>query len=117
MANLYSDHNIHRWAIRSLASLSAASLAEDDYGVVQRRLHQVLNVLLDLLITLEKNGKVLPSLSFAAAGKMLREQQSIKCETISAIYRITDTFSNQLESIPVDAEFRRKLRSFVDHQE
>nr|XP_002129457.1 nucleoporin NDC1 [Ciona intestinalis] len=117
MANLYSEHNIYRWSIRSLSSLSAYSLNEDDYGVVQRRLHEVINCLLDLVVTLDKHGKVLPICTSETTNLMLRQQQSIKNEAKSAVYRITDTFSTQLESIPVDAEFRRKLRSFVEHQE
>ncbi|CAK8681287.1 unnamed protein product [Clavelina lepadiformis] len=115
--NIFADHQIYRWSIQSISFLTAASITEDDYGFVQRRLHEVLGALLDLLSVLEKNCKLSVTSSSPAVLSLLRQQHSLKAETKSAIHRITNSFARHLDSIAVSAEHRRRLTSFLEQRE
>jgi len=47
-ANLFSGHYLCTWALQSISFLVAASFTEDKYGVVQRRLPEIIASLLNL---------------------------------------------------------------------
>jgi len=113
-ANIFCNFHIIRLCVRIISLLTAKSVDEDIYGVVQCRLDEVLEQLLDLLVGLERNCKMPINTSSVAASSMMRRQNSLKIECISAIYRVSNAFPSQLASLQISDENRRKLQTFVD---
>nr|CAB3267105.1 nucleoporin NDC1 [Phallusia mammillata] len=116
-ANLFSGRCVCKWALQSISIVVEASFTEDNFGVVQRRLHEIIAVLLDLHTALEKYNKLPVASSSQAVLSLLREIRGLRNECKNAIYRITNTFGSHLDAVPINPEHKRKLRGFVEHKE
>ena len=79
------------WSIKSLAHLAAASLQEDDYGVVQKDLPAILVSFAELLKGLEQWGSELSS----AAQKRDEELRGATSGSVSAAVTEEDRFQQQ----------------------
>lgn len=113
-ANLFTNFYLVRWCVRILSVLAAKSVTEDVYGVVQCRLDQVLQELLELLIGLERNCKMPISCTSPAVVSLLRRQHSLKAECVSSIYRISTAFPHQLDTLHLKPELARRLALFSE---
>ncbi|XP_075038234.1 nucleoporin NDC1 isoform X2 [Mixophyes fleayi] len=121
---LFSDSQIHIWALEGLSHLVAASFSEDRMGVVQTSLSAILATFLTLQEAVEKHFK-LPHASSKPARttsslvdssyKTLRF--ALRSTLKTAIYRITTTFREHLHAVPVSSEHRKKLQQFLDFKE
>lgn len=115
-ANLFTNFHIVRWSVRSLSVLAAKSVDEDDYGVVQCRLRNILQQLLDLLTGLERNCKIPTGNSSQAVLLLVKRQQALKAECVSALYRISNAFPRHLDSIHLEPEQSRRLALFTEYK-
>ncbi|XP_048352174.1 nucleoporin NDC1 isoform X2 [Sphaerodactylus townsendi] len=121
---LFSDTQMHIWALEGLSHLVAASFTEDKYGVVQTTLPSILNTLLTLQEVVDKHFK-LPHVSSKpprtignlanTSYKTLRFALRSSLET--AIYRITTTFGEHLNAVQLSAEHNKRLQQFLEFKE
>ncbi|KAM9324709.1 nucleoporin NDC1 [Gastrophryne carolinensis] len=121
---VFADSQIHIWALEGLSHLVAASFSEDQMGVVQTTLSNILATLLTLQEAVEKHFKLphasskpsrITSSLIDSSYKTLRF--ALRSTLKTAIYRITTTFGEHLHAVPVSAEHRKKLQLFLEFKE
>ncbi|XP_026521685.1 nucleoporin NDC1 isoform X4 [Notechis scutatus] len=121
---LFSDTQMHIWALEGLSHLVASSFTEDRYGVVQTTLPAILSTLLTLQEVIDKHFK-LPHVSSKppktsgnladTSYKTLRF--ALRSSLKTAIYRITTTFGEHLNAVQVSSEHKKRLRQFLEFKE
>ncbi|XP_034271007.1 nucleoporin NDC1 isoform X2 [Pantherophis guttatus] len=121
---LFSDTQMHIWALEGLSHLVAASFTEDRYGVVQTTLPAILSTLLTLQEVMDKHFK-LPHVSSKppktsgnladTSYKTLRF--ALRSSLKTAIYRITTTFGEHLNAVQVSSEHKKRLQQFLEFKE
>ncbi|KAL2097511.1 hypothetical protein ACEWY4_006718 [Coilia grayii] len=101
---LFADSQAHIWALEGLSHLVRASYSEDTFGVVQTTLPNILSTMLALLEAVDRHFK-LPH----ASSKPLRYafnlvdptyntmSFALRANLRTSIYRITDTFGDNLK--------------------
>ncbi|KAM4721108.1 nucleoporin NDC1 [Rhinophrynus dorsalis] len=122
--DVFSDAQIHIWALEGLSHLVASSFSEDRMGVVQTTLSAILGTFLTLQEAVDKHFK-LPHASSKPArntGGLLDPSYktlrfSLRAALKTAIYRITTTFGEHIHAVPVSSEHRKKLQQFLDFKE
>ncbi|XP_035440633.1 nucleoporin NDC1 [Spodoptera frugiperda] len=103
------------WTCEGLASIAAASLNEDKYGVVQNDLPIVISTLINLKQNLDKLTK--PGL--VPRKHILNDSFAIKMKTAlissvkRSIYKIAITFSKYIHEIPLDPDIQVALQPFL----
>jgi len=118
------------YALSSLSHLVAASFKEDDFGVVQKKLAQTLDLLVNLYDAVEKNIKLYPSNSgtlnvkgfssgrdddvdILASGRL-----ALRDAAKSALYRVIATFGTHIFGIQgLTTETSKRLKNFADIKE
>uniref|UniRef100_A0A674IYA3 Nucleoporin NDC1 n=1 Tax=Terrapene triunguis TaxID=2587831 RepID=A0A674IYA3_9SAUR len=101
---VFSDAQMHIWALEGLSRLVAASFTEDRFGVVQTTLPAILNTLLTLQEVVDKHFK-LPHASSKPpriSGSLMDTSYktlrfALRASLKTAIYRITTTFGEHLK--------------------
>uniref|UniRef100_H9H7Z7 Nucleoporin NDC1 n=1 Tax=Monodelphis domestica TaxID=13616 RepID=H9H7Z7_MONDO len=121
---LFSDAQMHIWALEGLSHLVAASFTEDRFGVVQTTLPAILSTLLTLQEAVDKHFK-LPHASsrpprtsgsfMDTSYKTLRF--ALRASLKTAIYRITTTFGEHLNAVQASAEHQKRLQQFLEFKE
>ncbi|XP_034508845.1 nucleoporin NDC1 [Ailuropoda melanoleuca] len=121
---VFSDAQMHIWALEGLSHLVAASFTEDRFGVVQTTLPAILNTLLTLQEAVDKYFKLPhasskpPRISGSlvdASYKTLRF--AFRASLKTAIYRITTTFGEHLNAVQASAEHQKRLQQFLEFKE
>ncbi|KAL9950545.1 hypothetical protein ACROYT_G043057 [Oculina patagonica] len=117
---IFTDCQLHIWAVEVLSRLVASSYTEDTFGVVQKSLPKIFVSLLNLLQALDQHSK----LSLALTSKpeiQPRPRQpkgyQLRTTLVSSIYRITNIFHEHLRSVPMAVEHEKKLESFLKFRE
>uniref|UniRef100_A0A8C8SXW7 Nucleoporin NDC1 n=1 Tax=Pelusios castaneus TaxID=367368 RepID=A0A8C8SXW7_9SAUR len=103
---VFSDAQMHIWALEGLSRLVAASFTEDRFGVVQTTLPAILNTLLTLQEVVDKHFK-LPHASSKPpriSGSLMDTSYktlrfALRASLKTAIYRITTTFGEHLKTL------------------
>ncbi|XP_063154048.1 nucleoporin NDC1 isoform X4 [Candoia aspera] len=121
---LFSDTQMHIWALEGLSHLVAASFTEDRYGVVQTTLPAILNALLTLQEVIDKHFK-LPHVSSKppkTSGNLVDTSYktlrfALRSSVKTAIYRITTTFGEHLNAVQVSSEHKKRLQQFLEFKE
>lgn len=103
------------WTCEGLAFLTAASLNEDKYGTVQYDLPQIISTLLNLKQSLDKIAKPnsslrKPLLNNSVAFKM---RTALLSAVKRSIYKITITFSEYINDIPLSRETQAAIHPFI----
>ncbi|KAH0618595.1 hypothetical protein JD844_017954 [Phrynosoma platyrhinos] len=123
---LFSDTQMHIWALEGLSHLVAASFTEDRYGVVQTTLPAILNTLLTLqeVQVVDKHFKLPhvsskpPRISGNLADTSYKTLRfALRASLKTAIYRITTTFGEHLNAVQVSSEHKKKLQQFLEFKE
>ncbi|XP_042284475.1 nucleoporin NDC1 isoform X2 [Thunnus maccoyii] len=121
---LFADSQAHIWALEGLSYLVQASFSEDQFGVVQTALPNILSCMLVLQEAVDRHFK-LPH----ASSKPVRSTSSMGDSTYktlrfalratlkTAIYRITTTFGDHLNAVQMSAEHRKRLQQFLEYKE
>ncbi|XP_026170156.1 nucleoporin NDC1 isoform X2 [Mastacembelus armatus] len=121
---LFADSQAHIWALEGLSYLVQASFSEDQFGVVQTTLPNILSCMLVLQEAVDRHFK-LPH----ASSKPVRSTSSMADPTYktlrfalratlkTAIYRITTTFGDHLNALQMSAEHRKRLQQFLEYKE
>jgi len=131
------------FAVSSLSHLVSASFTEDDFGVVQKTLADILELLVSLYDAVEKNIKLYPCnggllsgsssssgdgrgislfgsavISDDSADLLVTARPALRDATKAAIYRIVMTFGNHLFGIHgLTTETSKRLKNFVEVKE
>uniref|UniRef100_A0A8C8SV29 Nucleoporin NDC1 n=1 Tax=Pelusios castaneus TaxID=367368 RepID=A0A8C8SV29_9SAUR len=121
---VFSDAQMHIWALEGLSRLVAASFTEDRFGVVQTTLPAILNTLLTLQEVVDKHFK-LPHASSKPpriSGSLMDTSYktlrfALRASLKTAIYRITTTFGEHLNAVQVSAEHKKRLQQFLEFKE
>nr|XP_006825751.1 PREDICTED: nucleoporin NDC1-like [Saccoglossus kowalevskii] len=117
---IFVNAQVNIWTIEALSRLVAASYTEDQYGVVQQSLHDILTAMLTLQITLDKHLK-LPVLAAKLSRQTKTAEENLKfCLRTTlkcALYRIVATFGEHLRNVKLDAEFETRLAQFMEYRE
>nr|XP_008166142.1 nucleoporin NDC1 isoform X2 [Chrysemys picta bellii] len=121
---VFSDAQMHIWALEGLSRLVAASFTEDRFGVVQTTLPAILNTLLTLQEVVDKHFK-LPHASSKPpriSGSLMDTSYktlrfALRASLKTAIYRITTTFGEHLNAVHVSAEHKKRLQQFLEFKE
>ncbi|XP_051552998.1 nucleoporin NDC1-like [Myxocyprinus asiaticus] len=121
---LFADSQAHIWALQGLSHLVVASFSEDQFGVVQTTLPNILSSLVFLLEAVDRHFK-LPH----ASSKPVRTTCSMGDSTYktlrfalraalkTSIYRITTTFGEHLNAVNISTEHRKRLQQFLEFKE
>ncbi|XP_077981609.1 nucleoporin NDC1-like [Glandiceps talaboti] len=116
---LFADAQLHIWALTGLSRLVAASYNEDDFGVVQRALPEILSAMLELHSALDKYCKLpVPTAKLTKQTKSSvhpgEQLKNALRETVkSAIYRIVTTFGGSLRYVKISTDNERQLSQFM----
>ncbi|XP_048716598.1 nucleoporin NDC1 isoform X4 [Caretta caretta] len=121
---VFSDAQMHIWALEGLSRLVAASFTEDRFGVVQTTLPAILNTLLTLQEVVDKHFK-LPHASSKPpriSGSLMDTSYktlrfALRASLKTAIYRVTTTFGEHLNAVQVSAEHKKRLQQFLEFKE
>uniref|UniRef100_A0A7M4ED57 Nucleoporin NDC1 n=1 Tax=Crocodylus porosus TaxID=8502 RepID=A0A7M4ED57_CROPO len=121
---VFSDAQMHIWALEGLSHLVAASFTEDQFGVVQTTLPAILNTLLTLQEVVDKHFK-LPHVSSKPpriSGSLVDTSYKtlrfgLRASLRTAIYRITTTFGEHLNAVQVSTEHKKRLQQFLEFKE
>ncbi|XP_064399043.1 nucleoporin NDC1-like [Halichondria panicea] len=96
---LYSDSRLIVCAVRGLSELAVASYTQDQYGVVQRSLGQVVSSLIHLSMALDKHVKAplssTPSTGDALMALEKNSKYAIKTAVLTALHRLEATFTRE----------------------
>ncbi|XP_041475629.1 nucleoporin NDC1-like [Lytechinus variegatus] len=124
---LFTETQLHIWALEAFASLVAASYTEDLYGVVQKSLPDILTEMLALYNALEKLLK-LPTLLTARDPRELKVtrigpahpddqlRNDLRTTIKTSLHRIGSTFNKHLKSVPLALEYRKQLDELMDYK-
>uniref|UniRef100_A0A8B9EQV4 Nucleoporin NDC1 n=1 Tax=Anser cygnoides TaxID=8845 RepID=A0A8B9EQV4_ANSCY len=101
---VFSDAQMHIWALEGLSHLVAASFTEDQFGVVQTTLPAILNTLLTLQEVVDRHFK-LPHVSSKPpriSGSLVDTSYktlrfALRASLKTALYRITTVFGEHLK--------------------
>ncbi|KAL2772519.1 nucleoporin NDC1 isoform 2 [Daubentonia madagascariensis] len=121
---VFSDAQMHIWALEGLSHLVAASFTEDRFGVVQTTLPSILNTLLTLQEAVDKYFK-LPHASSKpprVSGSLVDTSYktlrfAFRASLKTAIYRVTTTFGEHLNAVQASAEHQKRLQQFLEFKE
>ncbi|XP_051855605.1 nucleoporin NDC1 isoform X2 [Antechinus flavipes] len=121
---VFSDAQMHIWALEGLSHLVAASFTEDRFGVVQTTLPTILSTLLTLQEAVDKHFK-LPHVSSRPpriSGSLVDTSYktlrfALRASLKTAIYRITTTFGEHLNAVQASAEHQKRLQQFLEFKE
>ncbi|XP_043346914.1 nucleoporin NDC1 isoform X2 [Dermochelys coriacea] len=121
---VFSDAQMHIWALEGLSRLVAASFTEDRFGVVQTTLPAILNTLLTLQEVVDKHFK-LPHASSKPpriSGSLMDTSYktlrfALRASLKTSIYRVTTTFGEHLNAVQVSAEHKKRLQQFLEFKE
>ncbi|XP_011368759.1 nucleoporin NDC1 isoform X2 [Pteropus vampyrus] len=121
---VFSDAQMHIWALEGLSHLVAASFTEDRFGVVQTTLPAILNTLLTLQEAVDKYFKLphASSKSPRISGSLVDTSYktlrfAFRAALKTAIYRITTTFGEHLNAVQASAEHQKRLQQFLEFKE
>ncbi|XP_023579952.1 nucleoporin NDC1 [Octodon degus] len=121
---VFSDAQMHIWALEGLSHLVAASFTEDSFGVVQTTLPAILNTLLTLQEAVDKYFKLPhasskpPRISGSLVDTSYKTLRfAFRASLKTAIYRITTTFGEHLNAVQASAEHQKRLQQFLEFKE
>ena len=122
---LFADSQAHIWALEGLSHLVAASLSEDQLGVVQVTLPSILNCMLALQDAVDAHFKLpyyasrKPVRSFYSMGDPTYQtlRFTLRATLNTAIDRITSTFEEHLNAIQVSVEHQKRFQQIVKCKE
>ncbi|NXU80917.1 NDC1 protein, partial [Oreotrochilus melanogaster] len=121
---VFSDAQMHIWALEGLSHLVAASFAEDQFGVVQTTLPAILNTLLTLQEVVDRYFKLphVSSKSPRISGSLVDTSYktlrfALRASLKTAIYRITTVFGEHLNAVQVSTEHKKRLQQFLEYKE
>uniref|UniRef100_A0A2K6T4U7 Nucleoporin NDC1 n=1 Tax=Saimiri boliviensis boliviensis TaxID=39432 RepID=A0A2K6T4U7_SAIBB len=121
---VFSDAQMHIWALEGLSHLVAASYTEDRFGVVQTTLPAILNTLLTLQEAVDKYFKLPhasskpPRISGSLVDTSYKTLRfAFRASLKTAIYRITTTFGEHLNAVQASAEHQKRLQQFLEFKE
>ncbi|KAM8792179.1 nucleoporin NDC1 [Rhynchonycteris naso] len=121
---VFSDAQMHIWALEGLSHLVAASFTEDRFGVVQTTLPAILNTLLTLQEAVDKYFKLPhasskpPRISGTLVDTSYKTLRfAFRASLKNAIYRITTTFGEHLNAVQASAEHQKRLQQFLEFKE
>ncbi|KAM5266259.1 nucleoporin NDC1 isoform 3-T4 [Hipposideros larvatus] len=121
---VFSDAQMHIWALEGLSHLVAASFTEDRFGVVQTTLPAILNTLLTLQEAVDKYFKLPhasskpPRISGSLVDTSYKTLRfAFRASLKTAIYRITTTFGEHLIAVQASAEHQKRLQQFLEFKE
>lgn len=100
------------WTSLGLATIVAASLKEDNYGVVQNDIKRILKALLRLKGILDKISSI-----NLGDKKIDRVYFALKSSIKRAVYKIVTVFSRYFDDLNMDADEIRSLQPFVFFKE
>ncbi|XP_010132379.1 PREDICTED: nucleoporin NDC1 [Buceros rhinoceros silvestris] len=121
---VFSDAQMHIWALEGLSHLVAASFTEDQFGVVQTTLPAILNTLLTLQEAVDRYFK-LPHVSSKpprVSGSLVDTSYktlrfALRASLKTALYRITTVFGEHLNAVQVSIEHKKRLQQFLEYKE
>ncbi|KAG2216646.1 hypothetical protein INT45_010786 [Circinella minor] len=119
---IFSNYPVLLWSTQSLGSLTAASINEDPFGLVQRDIGKVLDTLLASVIDIERLVRTPPAsyknLPHGYSGDvMLMEPEIVLLALREAIYQIVTSFRGYTDEIQVSKQYAEKWESFVEFRE
>ncbi|NXM60915.1 NDC1 protein, partial [Illadopsis cleaveri] len=121
---VFSDAQMHIWALEGLSHLVPASFTEDQFGVVQTTLPAILNTLLTLQEVVDRHFK-LPHVSSKPpriSGSLVDTSYktlrfALRASLKTALYRITTVFGEHLNAVQVSTEHKKRLQQFLEYKE
>lgn len=112
------------WCVEGLSNLAAISLSEDKYGVVQKKLPNIIEELVLLLEACEMYWKCLfnvPTTNHSqhveAAQMNTTHAATLKLATKTGLYTITTAFGYHISSVRLPTEHKKRLHAFLEFAE
>lgn len=116
---LFASAQLDIWAVEALCNLVAASFREDNYGVVQKTLPQILTSVIKLQENVEKHLKLVSSgRRNGGRGSLDLPLKYVLHSSLKAcIYRIINVFGVHLLNLDLPSDTSYKLKLFMDFKE
>ncbi|XP_072929179.1 nucleoporin NDC1 [Epargyreus clarus] len=107
------------WTCEGLANITAASLKEDKYGVVQNDLPVVINALVNLKQNLDKLTKpgLVPRKHILNDVLAMKIKSALLSSVKRSLYKIVLTFSKYFHEIPLDSDIQMAIQPFLSCKE
>jgi len=124
VTDVFKHLQITLWCMEALSNLAAVSLIEDKYGVVQKKLPEIIEELLLVLEACEVFSKSLfnvPSTNHShhveAAQLNTNHVSTLKLAVKTGLYTITTAFGYHISSIRLSSEHKKRLHAFLEFAE
>uniref|UniRef100_A0A671QNY3 Nucleoporin NDC1 n=1 Tax=Sinocyclocheilus anshuiensis TaxID=1608454 RepID=A0A671QNY3_9TELE len=121
---LFADSQAHIWALQGLSHLVAASFSEDQFGVVQTTLPNILSCLVVLLEAVDRHFKLphassKPVRTICSMGDSTYKTLRFLLRAVlkTTIYKITTTFGEHLNAVNISTEHRKRLQQFLEFKD
>lgn len=116
---LFASAQLDIWAVEALCNLVAASFKEDNYGVVQKTLPQILTSVIKLQENVEKHLKLVSSgRRNGGRGSLDLPLKYVLHGSLKAcIYRVINVFGAHLLNLDLPSDTSYKLKLFMDFKE
>lgn len=121
---IFDDFQLLLCCIEGLSNLVAASIKEDKYGVVQRKLPDILSELLSLLQACENYTRISVTPSTLSTSDDVETARlnawnasSLKLALKTGLYGITTAFSYHIGAVRLTAEHKKRLHAFLEFVE
>ena len=126
---IFSEAQPVIWSIKGLSDIVAASYREDQFGVLQRNIPDIVGAIVHLHQVLDKVSRVtIPrktgSYSILGGGSVdsftttdFQLRKALRLTLRSCLYTICNTFGDSIKNISVSTEVKNKLQSYLDFKE
>lgn len=107
------------WAAEAISALSVVSLKEDSYGVVQKDLPAIINMLLALKHSLDKLQKsnILTKKPQSSDRSVKKIISSLQSASKRSLYKITIGFEDYINDLTLDTTVMEHLQLFLKYKE
>lgn len=107
------------WAVQSLAHLSAASLCEDQYGIVQRDLPDIIISIVSLKQVLDKLFKqnLIVKKSFATDPLEVQMKYLLRSSVKRSLYKLAVSFGPYIQKLRLPCEVDVQMNCIIEFKE
>jgi len=104
-------------AAQTLSILAAASLTQDQYGIVQRDLPTILSTLIHLRCSLERVPTQSHKRALRGEAREERFRRSLLASVKRGLFAICGTFGDLLMELPLSHDVLQQLGGFINYRE
>ncbi|KAB7499340.1 Nucleoporin NDC1 [Armadillidium nasatum] len=118
---IFAESQAVIWAIEGLANIVAKSYTDDQFGVVQKNISDILSALVQTQLIVEKVGR---GINFRRSPQGtekipndLQLRKSLRLTLKSSLYIITSNYGESVREVQLSEEVRARIETYLTYQE